>query len=428
MLADMGVGVPRSPRATLLSLLWHRVRLHWRGLRFVPRHADEIDRDTLLRVDTCWSATAGLLLVDTLSASDFSARHLLMALDAGEPLRIARGMAIESAAGRAHPTGRRLGEQLARQSKALAQSVGHPQAIAVSLLADGIVAMLAGEWKKGSKVSGQALAILRDKCVGLTWEMNIAQNLVIWGLMYQGELGELSRLVPPLLAAARSTGNLYIATELCTRSNFVWLAADEPDEGERETMASIEQWSQRGFHRQHYSATLARVQTALYRGDADAAWRLLVEQQAMLRRSLMTRVQVFRVESNYLQGRSALAMASTHGRSRRYLFLARSAARRIASERRPWSDPIGLLLRAGIAYLEGHAPAATRHLHDAAERFDAADMRLYAAVTRRRIGAVQDDAPGRALQRQAEEWMAAQHIKNPAAMTRMFAPGFPGVI
>ena len=51
-------------------------------------------------------------------------------------------------------------------------------------------------------------------------------------------------------------------------------------------------------------------------------------------------------------------------------------------------------------------------------------MKLYAAVARRRIGALQDDARGRELTRQAEEWMAAQNIKNPAAMTRMLAPGF----
>ena len=89
---EHGCGVrPRSPRAALLSLLWRRARLRWRGLRFVPRPADDIDADTLLRVDTCWSATTGLMLVDMIGASDFSARHLLMALDAGEPSRIARG-------------------------------------------------------------------------------------------------------------------------------------------------------------------------------------------------------------------------------------------------------------------------------------------------------------------------------------------------
>ena len=301
----------RSPRAALLSLLWRRARLRWRGLRFVPRRVDDIDADALLRVDTCWSATTGLALVDMISASDFSARHLLMALDAGEPYRIARAMAIESAARGAYPTGRTLSERLVQQSKALAKSVGNPHAIALSILADGINATTAGEWKKALTLSEQALAILRDQCVGLTWELNIAQNLVIWALMYLGELGEVSRQVPALLANARSRGNLYLATELCTRSNYVWLAADDPDEGERETIESIARWSHKGFHRQHYSAMLARVQTALYRGDAEAAWRLLAEQESMLRRSLLTRVQVIRIESLYLRARSALAMAAS---------------------------------------------------------------------------------------------------------------------
>lgn len=427
MLAGMGGSVPRSSWAALLSLLWQRARLRWRGLGFVPRRVDEIDADTLLRLDTCWSATAGLLLVDTISASDFSARHLLMALDVGEPSRIARGMATESMAWAAHRTGRRFSEKLALQSKALATSVGSPHAIALSILADGIITIMRGEWKRASVLAEQALAILRDQCVGLMWELNIAQNLAIWSLMYQGEFRELSRQLPPLLANARSRGNLYIATELCTRSQFVWLAADEPDEGERETVESIERWSQKGFHRQHLSARLARVQTALYRGDAEAAWRLLTEQQSMVRRSLLTHVQVFRIESLYLRARCALAMAARHGASRRFLSIARAGARGIAGERMPWSDPIALLLSAGIAYLEGSIPLAVRRLHDAANQFDRANMNHYAAVARRRIGELEDNALGRGLQRQAEEWMAVQYIKNPPAMTRMLAPGFPDV-
>ena len=90
----------------------------------------------------------------------------------------------------------------------------------------------------------------------------------------------------------------------------------------------------------------------------------------------------------------------------------------------PWSDPIALLLRAGIAFLEGSSSEALRYLHDAADRFERADMHLHAAVARRRIGALQDDTAGRDLQRQADEWMARQQIKNPAGMTRMLAPGF----
>ena len=61
---------------------------------------------------------------------------------------------------------------------------------------------------------------------------------------------------------------------------------------------------------------------------------------------------------------------------------------------------------------------------DAVDQFDRADMKLYAAVTRRSIGAVQDDARGRGMMRQADDWMALQNIRNPVAMTRMLAPGF----
>jgi hypothetical protein len=282
-----------------------------------------------------------------------------------------------------------------------------------------------GEWKQALALSEEALAMLRDQCVGVTWELNMAQNLVIWALMYLGELGELSRRLPLLLASARSSGNLYIVTELCTRSNYFWLAADQPDEGERITIESIERWSHNGFHRQHYSGMVARIQTALYRGDAAAAWGLLGQLELVLRRSHLTRVQTIRIESHYLRARSALAMAAQHGSRDRFLSLARAAARRIASERMRWSDPIALLIEASIAHLEGRTPLAVRHFHDAAVRFDGADMKLYAAVVGRRIGQLRDDAPARELKRQAEDWMAAQGIKNPAAMTRTLAPGFP---
>ena len=66
-----------------------------------------------------------------------------------------------------------------------------------------------------------------------------------------------------------------------------------------------------------------------------------------------------------------------------------------------------------------------QHLHDAADRFDRADMKLYAAVARRRIGALQDDAPGGRFRHRPTSGWPRSNIRNPAAMTRMLAPGFP---
>ena len=427
MSTSMGLHVPGTPRAALLPLLWQRARLWWRGLHFVSRPADDIDPDTLLRLDTCWSAATGLFLVDMMSAMALSGRHLLMALDAGEPRRLARATAIESVSHEIFSTGNRLHRRLVKQAKLLASTAGDPHAIALSCLADGMMTMARGEWKPALRFSEEALTVLRDRCVGVTWELNMAQNLVIWALMYLGELGEVSRRVPELLDRARRSGNLYIATELCTRSNYVWLAADEPDEGERVTIDSIARWSQKGFHRQHYSAVLARIQTALYRGDADSAWRLLDELEAVLRHTHLTRVQVMRVESHFLRARSALAMAAMYGRQPRFLAVARVAARRIARERMPWSDPIALLIDAAVVHLEGNTRFALERLHEAAARFDRADMKLYAAVTRRRIGVLEDSTHAREMQRQADEWMASQRIKNPPAMTRTLAAGFPDI-
>src|SRR5688572_8736492 len=171
MLGNMGMRVPPSPRAALLPLLWRRARLRWRGLAFVPRTAADIDADTLLRLDTCWSATTGLLLVDMICAVAFSARHLLIALEAGDPYRLARAMAIESVARAAYPSSSTIVRQLVEQSRALAQEVGQPHAIALCRLSDGMMAMAVGEWKRALTLSEEALRILRDDCVGVTWEL-----------------------------------------------------------------------------------------------------------------------------------------------------------------------------------------------------------------------------------------------------------------
>jgi hypothetical protein len=143
--------------------------------------------------------------------------------------------------------------------------------------------------------------------------------------------------------------------------------------------------------------------------------------------TFLRRVQVMRIESLFLHARSALAMASVNGGSRRFRSVALACARGVAREHMPWSDPIALLVRAGIAFLEGNTSVALGHLHDAADRFERADMRMQAAAARRRIGALQPDAAGRELRRQADEWMAMQQIKNPSGMMRMLAPGFPDV-
>ena len=415
-----------GPRTALASLLFRRVQLRWRGLDFVEREEALVGAGDLLRIDTCWSVVSGLMLVDSIRAADFQTRHLLLALDAGEPFRIARALAIEAIfRASSNAPGQQGSAPFVERAQAMSERVGHAHAIALSTLAAGVGAMLLGEWRKATVLCGRAVEILRDKCVGTTWELNVAQNVFLGSLLFRGELRDVAGRLPDLLTAARERGNLYFETELRTRMNLVWLGADDPDEGERQANAAMERWSHEGFHRQHYNHMLARIQTELYRGDANAAWRLIDGNWAAMRRTSLFRIQILRIEAAYLRARGALLMASCGADRRRFLAVARGDARRIAREQMAWSNPISLLLNAAAACVEGRSALAPDLLERAAADFDRADMQLYAAITRRRLGALVKGDRGRDLRRQADEWMAAQDVRNPALLTRMLAPGFP---
>jgi serine/threonine protein kinase/tetratricopeptide (TPR) repeat protein len=425
-----GMRLPRGPRTALVSLIFRRARLRRRGLAFVERTVDQIAPDDLSRIDLCWSALTGLAMSDMIRAADISARHLSLALDAGEPYRIARALAIEGAMVAGFGASRAMAAALIQQSRAIAERVGHPHAIALSTLATGMAAIMAGQWKRASSLYEQALHLFRERCIGVTWELSNAQSFLIGAWLYVGEFGEVARRLPMFLAQGRECGNLYVETELCTRMNLFWLAMDEPDEGERKAVDVMERWSHRGLHRQHYGYMRACVQTALYRGRADVASRLMTEHRSALRRMLVLRVQLFRLETSYLRARCALAMAasanaSTHAKARRrFLAMARHEARRIASENMQWSNPIAHLVSAAVAYLEGDRLLATGLLTEAVDGFEVADMQLYAAVARRRLGTLLGGSHGHELLRQADEWMASRTIRNPHHMTRLFAPGF----
>ena len=266
-----------SPLVALASLVWRRARIRWRGLAFVARDPDHIPADRLLRIDTCWSVDHRSRDGRQHSCGGF--QHPPSAAGARGRRTVPHG-ARPGAGGRVPDQWRqpvRHAAECAERAACLARQSGHPHAEALSALTAGMSAFLSGEWKKASRLCERALVVLREHCPGATWEMNCAEIFLLGALLFQGEIREVSRRLPALLTDATDRGNRYFETELRTRMNLVWLAADRPDEGERHANEVMEGWSHEGFHRQHYSHALARIQTELYRGDAEAAWRLVAD-------------------------------------------------------------------------------------------------------------------------------------------------------
>ena len=184
------------------------------------------------------------------------------------------------------------------------------------------------------------------------------------------------------------------------------------------------EWSQRGFSLQHYRALLAEANIALYVGDGRRAYELVSGRYRALEKSFLLRVQYVRADAYFLLGRCALAA----GRVRE----AERFARKLDRERMDWTRTLASFVWAGVARARGRREEALAHLRAAAERADASDMHLYAAVARMRLGEGGVDAVKPPLASGAgidvasargRDWMTAQGIACPDRIASMLAPG-----
>ena len=428
VLAAIGLALPGSPRTALASLLACRARVRLRGLGFRRREASAVAAADLLRIDTCWSVSAGLGLVDNIRGSYFQSRGLLFALAAGEPSRISRALSAEAAFSSAAggPNAKRSARLLA-EAERIAREVDTPYALAWSTGAGGIVAALEGRWSTALERCTAGLAGFRDRCVGVAWEVAIMNWFSLWSLAYLGKLDELMRRVPAQLLDAELRGDLHAEIGHSTGlANLIWLAVDDPDRAEARGRAAMARWSQTTFHVEHWWDLLGQTQVALYRGDGETALRQVDEAWPRLKSSLLLMVQLTRIEAMQLRGRAALQVARTADGAvrRRLLAQVEADARAIAKEKMPWATALAHLLAAGAAAVAGDTERARGRLIEAVAGLDAAGLALYGAAARARLGGLDDSDAGKAMVANALAWLTRQNVRRPERMIAMLAPGF----
>ena len=308
----------------------------------------------------------------------------------------------------------------------MARRVEHPYAVGMVTLAKGVSAYLEGRWAVAQARCDEAEATFRDRCTGVSWERNTADAFSLWALSHQGETGELTRRWPILLAQALDRGDLYAAMNLSSYlMSVVRLAADEPARARAELAATNARWSRRGYHVQHNDALWAAVQIELYDGRGREAWRLLEASWPALRRSLLLRVQFVRTSMKFLRARAAIAAAiETGDTSERHRLLAVAAAdaRALAREGMPCPDAYARMIRASLAAIEGRDEEAALLWREAVAAFEAVDMNLCAAASRRRLGEALGGDAGAAAVVESESWMRGQLVREPSKAARMVIP------
>ncbi len=430
VLASIGMEMPESRLGILLSLLWRRLRLKLRGLSYTEKDPSQLSPDQLIRIDTCRSVAIGLSNVFPVRGMDFATRHLLLALAAGEPYRVARGLAIE--AGFSSVDGTRTHDRTAGLIQAaltLAERVDEPSALGLAHLSAATAAYLEGDGGRACESFDRAEEILRNSCTGVTWELDTLMVYKFRLLSFLGQLGTLFEQVPATLKDVMERGDIYAESGL--RSNVGWLlrlAADRPREALSEISLAKERWSQQGFHLNHFLQLIGRVEVSLYRGDGDA-WPDLAATWPALVRSQLLRVQVSRTEALHLRCRAALAAVTRNGGAaghRKLLGEVTSALRRLEKQTHPWARPFAQLIHAGLATTDGEKEKAVDHLVAAAAGFDALGMALYAVASRRRRGQLVGPPDGNRFIDDADRWMRGQGIARPERFADVLVPGVWG--
>jgi len=426
LLGPLGLSMPDTIRQSRLSLLWHRALLRARGLRFRTRDVSQISAIDLSRIDLCWSAVAGLSMSEPIRGADFQTRGLLLALRAGEPLRIARALAME--AGHRSTVGVTAAPRvttLLNAAAGIARRIDSPYACGIVEMARGFASLMFGEWKSAQTSLDLADQLFRDHCTGVTWERDTLHDFVLWALVQRGDLVELGRRWSGLLRESQERGDLYAATMLTTfYKTIIKLARNESLESETELEAAIDRRHDHGFSLQHSAALEALIHLYLYRGDINRAWTRLNMIWPEYTQSMLLRIQMIRIHMHELWARTALALAERTNEAEIYLRRARSDARQLEREGQKWALAHAHYVHAGVAACEGDAGRAVAELTKGADMYEAADMPLRAQILRYRLGEILSDPPTRAVRDAAEQWIRAQGIVSPARWTGMYAPGF----
>jgi len=407
-------------------LVTRRAYLRVRGLGFRQRRPEEIDPAALRQLDVCWTLCRGLVRMDNLRAEELQSYHLLLALRAGEPYRVTRALAAEAVfVALAGGPSRDRALRLVEATRTLAEQVGHPHALAWARVSSALVRYFLGEFDVAAAQATEGERLLRERCTDVWYEIDVAQDYALTSLYYAGDLAELARRVPARWDEAVRHGDRYAVADVAAgRPNLTWLMRDDPA-GAREVLShAFRPWVGHRFHLPHWASTLAENQIDLYVGDAASARARLAANWAALRRSMLLRIQMFRIEAHHLRARCALAVARHAPRPEPYLREAERDAQRVAREQMLWSNPLADLLMAGVHATRGQDARAIRRLIRALTRFETTHLGAYAAAARRRYGQLLGGAEGASLVAAAEQWMRAAEVANPARMTAVLAPGF----
>lgn len=427
-LAQVDIRLPDSPVGGLVALARERTLHFLRGNRFTECPEEQVNPKDLLRIDIAWNAAKALSLFDTISAASVLTKALRIALNSGEPKRIATLLAWYSALLATSRFGFDLKQSrtLLELARKITEQTSDPYCEGMLKLAGAASGICTGHFEDGVQHALAADEIFRNRCTGVTWERDSCHVFHTYGLIWRGIYTELGPFSEVAAVEAQERGDVYAATSQGVFAVPVArLASGDPNGAEEILELSLARWSHSGFHVPHLLAAATRSMISIYRGRPEDAIDGLQRHHRDLKRSLLLEVRILEVDYFSFRGRAAVAAMFDDPVRTELATTAHRDARRLARMKIHWVTPQADAIYAGLAALRGDNGEAVRLLRSAVAGFDAARMESFAAAARIRLGELLQNDEGDQLRNEGEEWLEGQNVAEIPRMIDTLVPGFP---
>ncbi len=423
LLAAQRLTMPKTPQRALAALLWHRGLLRLRGIRWRARSEAEIPASELMRLDTYRAAGVGLGTVDTIRGAYFQTRTVREALRVGEPVRLCHALAYEAGfVATQSPRGIARARAILAHARSMAEASKETSPLAWTMAMEGVVDYMSGQFVAGAEALQLAEQMFRERTTGSTWAINQTRMFRVWALIWAGDYAEMTAAHDAYLRDAIRRGDRYVETTLRCSCSIVWLVRGDLDRARANLERALWTPPADQYHLQHWFTLKARVENELYAAADEAMLATLAEEFTALERSLLTRVQIVRIEASWLRGRLALARLARGNASE--LPVAAKLARRLGREGLIYASVCAALLTAGVELAQQRRDAVASSLSSAIEL--AAECGMSAAETAARYwrGALIGGDEGTVERAEARRWAQRHGVAAPERFLEVLVPGW----
>jgi len=407
--SEIGIRIPQSRLRATLEIVFFRIRTALHGTAHRPASPE---RAALLRLktDASFGISRALGLLDMDFGVAMHARSLLYALQSGDALRIALGLAWDASFRGALRGDTDAGFTASIvKAEGISQQLGDSQAIAWCALARGTTTVLSGKYAAGLEHLDRAHGLFVRQPRGVAWELTMTRVVRAAALGWSGKLHALTLDVGEWLREAEDRGDAYAGMVLRMRaSNGIRrLAQDLPHELLAEVDDQLQRWPRHpmvedlSFRYGHFLRTFA----CLALGRPAEAERHLTILRRDPSRFFVYMPRALRAEHETLYGLVGLSVQTPR------LAEAQKLARSLTADPRGYGRALGSTLQAAIA-LRTRSDPNTALLRAHSEATEAGMLGL-AESARLKLGQLLGGDRGRAHVTEAVRWFHEQGVVSP---------------